>query len=117
MVLPSGAIRRWKTRLIALGLASCLAGCQILPPDESISAPSLQLREALGHEIAPIAIYGGVGSPHSRSNAQGALILTQDSLQFHAWIEMGGRYESKGLNIPYKNINFVYSDKGGRPQI
>jgi hypothetical protein len=108
-MLPSGAVRRWKTRLIALGLASCLTGCQILPPSESISTPSLQLREALGHELAPIAIYGGVVS----SGRVGALILTQDNLQFYAWIEMGGPYESKGLKIPYKNINFVYSDKGG----
>lgn len=104
-MLPSGAIRCWKTRLIALGLASCLAGCQILPPSESISTPSLQLREALGHEVKPIATYGGVGSPSS--GGVGALILTQDSLQFRGW--KTGRYESKGLNVPYENIELVYS--------
>jgi hypothetical protein len=107
-MLPSSAIRCWKTRLIALGLASFLAGCQIFPPSESISTPSLQLREALGHQVPHTAAYGRVVN----SGRVGALILTQDNLQFHAWIEMGGRYESKGLNIPYKYIDFVYSNKG-----
>ena len=93
--------------LIALGLASCLAGCQLLPPDESISAPSPQLREVLDPEHAPVAIYGGVGN----GNNLGALILKQDNLEFHAWndklINLESRYDPKGLVIPYKNIDFV----------
>jgi hypothetical protein len=105
-MLPSGAIRCWKTRLIALGLASFLAGCQTFQPSESISAPSLQLREAIGQEATPIATYGGVGSPSS--GGVGALILTQDSLQFRDW-NISGHYESKGLKVPYANVAAVYS--------
>jgi hypothetical protein len=105
-MLPSSAIRCRKTRLIALGLASCLASCQIFPPSEPMSAPSLQLRDAIGQEATPIATYGGVGSPSS--GGEGALILTQDSLQFRDW-NKSGHYESKGLKIPYANIAAVYS--------
>jgi hypothetical protein len=108
-ILRSDVIRSWKMGLSAWAIASFLAGCQIFPPDESISAPSVQLREALGSELAPIAIYGGVGSPHS--NGRGVLILAQDSLQFRDWYETG-RYEAKGLKIPYANIDFVYIGKG-----
>jgi len=95
--------------LSAWVIASFVAGCHIFPPDESISAPSILLREALGPELAPIAIYGGMPSPHSRSDATGALILTQESLQFRDWNIVSGRYESKGLIVPYSNIDFVYT--------
>jgi len=63
------------------------------------------LREALGHEVPPIATYGGIFSRHS--DRDGALILTEDSLQFRDWNKVFGRYASEGLNIPYKNIDFV----------
>lgn len=90
--------------LFVWAIASFLAGCQIFPPDESISAPSVQLREALGPEFAPIAIYGGV----FLSSKQGALILMPDSLQFRYW-DPSGHYEPKGPKIPYGNIDIVYS--------
>lgn len=104
--MQSEAICCWKTRLFALGLASCLAGCQIFPPEESISAPSSQLQETLGHEVEAFATYGGVG----HYDKLGALMLTEDSLQFRIWNRQFGRYEPEGVKIPYKNIILVYGD-------
>jgi hypothetical protein len=119
-MFPRSAIRCWKKVWFALGFASCLAGCQTFPPKEAASAPSLQLRKALGPEIKPIKAYGRIGwyesqLPISTFNAPmqfplGALVLAQDGLYFWAWLEKEGRYAVAGRRIPYANVAAAYSD-------
>lgn len=106
--------------LTYLLLIVSIAGCESFPPKELMTAPTPLLREALGTEIKPIVIYGGVGWYESQSPMSilsiptkfpvGALIFAQDGIYFRAWLGKQGRYASLGLGLAYATVAGAYSD-------
>lgn len=115
----------WVKRIVLVTyvfFAIGIGGCGSLPPKESLTAPSPMLREMLGNDIKPIAIYGGVGAFVSRSRLDslyskpseklpvGVLVFAEEGIHFRAWLANEGRYANAGLQLAYQDIAAAYSD-------
>lgn len=115
----------WVKRIVLVTyifVAIGIGGCGSLPPKESLTAPSPMLREVLGNDIKPIAIYGGVRAFASRSCLDplysnpsekipvGVLVFAEEGIHFRAWLANEGRYANAGLQLAYQDIAAAYSD-------